>query len=133
MPFCPKCKYEYREGFDTCPDCEEPLVDELPAEEAEEVTERPAPENFVPLANLTATEYASMLSDAFEQANIPAEVVSGTGHFGPTGQMGPSSYRPFEGGVYTVWVHQDSLSEADAIGAGILGEEWEKMRLVDFD
>lgn len=32
MPWCPKCKTEYRPGFDTCADCHVPLVDELPAE-----------------------------------------------------------------------------------------------------
>lgn len=29
MPFCPKCKYEYREGVQTCPDCDARLVAEL--------------------------------------------------------------------------------------------------------
>jgi hypothetical protein len=33
--FCPKCKYEYREGFNFCTDCEIKLVDELPSEEFE--------------------------------------------------------------------------------------------------
>lgn len=30
MPFCPKCRYEYREGIKICPDCEVKLVAELP-------------------------------------------------------------------------------------------------------
>lgn len=30
--FCPKCKAEYREGFDTCSDCGIPLVEKLPQE-----------------------------------------------------------------------------------------------------
>ncbi|NLN76856.1 MAG: hypothetical protein GX139_11170 [Armatimonadetes bacterium] len=29
MPYCPKCKYEYRSGIKTCPDCDAQLVDEL--------------------------------------------------------------------------------------------------------
>lgn len=33
MPFCPKCRAEYREGFTVCSACDEPLVDTLPAEE----------------------------------------------------------------------------------------------------
>lgn len=32
MPFCPKCKYEYREGFTECSDCKVPLVDHLEEE-----------------------------------------------------------------------------------------------------
>lgn len=30
MPFCPRCDYEYRSGFETCADCGSPLVDALP-------------------------------------------------------------------------------------------------------
>ena len=31
--FCPKCKCEYREGFDFCSDCKIQLVEELTSEE----------------------------------------------------------------------------------------------------
>ena len=30
--FCPKCRYEYKEGVTQCPDCGTPLVAELPPE-----------------------------------------------------------------------------------------------------
>jgi hypothetical protein len=33
--FCPKCKCEYREGFNFCSDCKIELVEELPSEEFE--------------------------------------------------------------------------------------------------
>jgi uncharacterized Zn finger protein (UPF0148 family) len=36
MPWCPKCKSEYREGFTVCADCGTPLVEE-PEEDSEEV------------------------------------------------------------------------------------------------
>ena len=29
MPWCPKCKNEYREGITTCVDCNEALVEDL--------------------------------------------------------------------------------------------------------
>lgn len=29
MPFCPKCRYEYREGIEKCPDCDMKLVAKL--------------------------------------------------------------------------------------------------------
>lgn len=131
MLFCPRCRYEYREGIDTCPDCEVELVDELPPEPDREKELGGPPEDFVPLANLTAEAYATMIGDALSEANIPAEVVSGTGYFGKTGQMGPSSYRPIEGAVYTVWVHKDSLDDADLIGEGVLGEDWDAAKIVN--
>lgn len=30
MPFCPKCRAEYVEGVEMCPDCQVPLVQKLP-------------------------------------------------------------------------------------------------------
>lgn len=35
MPFCPKCRYEYKEGIEICSDCKVPLVEELSNEEPE--------------------------------------------------------------------------------------------------
>lgn len=35
MPFCPKCRIEYREGFTTCSDCDVALVSALPPEESD--------------------------------------------------------------------------------------------------
>lgn len=32
MPWCPKCRNEYREGFESCSDCGVALVEELPEE-----------------------------------------------------------------------------------------------------
>ena len=29
MPFCPKCKIQYRDGFTVCSDCKVSLVDNL--------------------------------------------------------------------------------------------------------
>lgn len=36
MPWCPKCKYEYREGFTVCADCGVKLVEKLEEERTEE-------------------------------------------------------------------------------------------------
>ena len=33
MPWCPKCKCEYREGITECADCKVALVDVLPPDE----------------------------------------------------------------------------------------------------
>ena len=42
MPWCPKCKCEYKDGITECADCKIPLVDELPEEAAEVVQNIPA-------------------------------------------------------------------------------------------
>lgn len=38
MPWCPKCRSEYKEGIHACAECKVPLVDELPSE-TDEVSE----------------------------------------------------------------------------------------------
>ena len=30
MPWCPKCKAEFREGFSVCNTCHVPLIDHIP-------------------------------------------------------------------------------------------------------
>ena len=37
MPWCPKCRSEYREGFTECADCRVALVDELPPLEEKKI------------------------------------------------------------------------------------------------
>jgi hypothetical protein len=36
MPFCPKCKYEYVEGIEMCPDCDLKLIPKLHEPKPEE-------------------------------------------------------------------------------------------------
>lgn len=48
MPWCPKCRYEYRTQVAICPDCEEPLMNQNPN----------LPEEAPPLSYRTASEVA---------------------------------------------------------------------------
>ena len=43
MPWCPKCRNEYREGFTVCADCGMELVDELTEEEVKKIALLKAP------------------------------------------------------------------------------------------
>ncbi|MGE5416920.1 MAG: hypothetical protein ACM3UZ_09185 [Acidobacteriota bacterium] len=49
MPWCPKCRVEYRDGFKTCSDCDAELVDKLPE------IEPPSADEWVLLGSYTET------------------------------------------------------------------------------
>ena len=130
MPFCPKCRYEYRQGIEYCPDCEERLVDSLPPEtntDSDSLTEEDI-KSWVPLARLTASPYADMVAEALRNKGIPVVVLSESGHFGITGQLSIGMYRPIGGG-YVILVPPDCAEDADREAELMLGDEWVKARL----
>jgi len=63
MPWCPKCKNEYREGITVCADCGTELVDELPPEDDSKA-----------LAFISDEELAGKLVKYLEFSSIPATV-----------------------------------------------------------
>ena len=129
MPFCPKCRYEYREDVTECPDCHVKLVTTLPPADDDEDNKY---ENWVHLARLNSQEYSAMLEEAFREKGIPVVIQSGTGHFGLTGQMGTSSYRPIGGG-YSVYIPDEFVKAADELGQTILGDTWSQAKLFDIE
>ena len=133
MPFCPNCRYEYREGMVTCPECNEKLVPVIAEEAVNNLSDTDKPDHdWVQIARLSSREYAEMVVEVWRARQIPAVIHSGTGHFGITGQMGPSSFRPIGGG-YSLMVPREHVAEADQEAALILGDEWEKSKLIDID
>jgi len=147
MPFCPKCRFEYREGVEVCPDCNLDLVASLPPEDlrkkddwrrrkGEPPTSIPSPDEddtgWIALARLTSLQSAEMIIELLQEKDIPAVINSGVGYFGQIGSMGPSSYRPVGGG-YTIMVPEESAEDADLEAEAVLGEEWAKARLIDFE
>lgn len=127
--FCPNCRYEYMETVTVCPDCDERLVSQMPEPADDKGTDY---KDWVQLARLTAHEYAEMIIEALHANDIPAVVMGGAGHFGQTGQMGPSSARPI-GGSFSLMVPHEFVDQADQIAGSILGEEWEKAKLFDIE
>ena len=131
MSFCPECRYEYKSEVIRCPECDVDLISELP-----EVTDGNLPpkeyKDWVHLARLNSQPYAEMLLEALHDKNIPSVILSGSGHFGITGQLGASSYRPIGGG-YSLMVPNEFVKDADKEAKIILGEEWEDMKLVDVE
>jgi hypothetical protein len=109
-----------------CPDCGEKLAAKLPEQNVEEKPDQ----DWVPLARLTSQQTAEMLRGALEAKGIPAVLHSGTGHFGVTGQMGISSFRPVGGG-YVIFVPVVFVEDANCEAEVILGDDWEKLKIVD--
>ena len=128
--FCPKCRYEYKPEISTCPDCDERLVVTLPEETSEKAVSPESYEDWIHMARLTSTMSAEMLENVLRSKNIPVVILSESGHFGQTGQMGASSFRPIGGG-YSVMVPAEHVAAVDAEGIAILGDEWIKAKLTD--
>ena len=133
MPFCPKCRYEYKPEISICPDCNEYLVSTLP-EKNEEISEidNMGYDNWVRIGRLTSQAYANMINEGLHSKNIPVIILSGTGHFGQTGQMGTSSFRPIDGG-FSVMVPEEFAVDANYEAEIILGDDWIKSRDENID
>ncbi len=133
MPFCPKCRYEYKPEISVCPDCNEYLVSSLP-EKNEEISEidNMGYDNWVRIGRLTSQAYANMINEGLHSKNIPVIILSGTGHFGQTGQMGTSSFRPIDGG-FSVMVPEEFAVDANYEAEIILGDDWIKSRDENID
>jgi hypothetical protein len=63
MPFCPKCKVEYRVGFTRCSDCDVELVERLPS--PDENTE------WVEAGALPDPEFGGVVKEMMADAGIP--------------------------------------------------------------
>ena len=129
--FCPRCGYEYNPGIKTCPDCNIDLVVSLPTEKEKQMDTEEEYKNWVQLARLNSQYFAEMVLEGLHSKKIPAVIKSETGHFGQTGQMGVA-FRPVGGG-YSLYVPYDFIKDANNEAAVILGEEWEKSKLIDID
>jgi len=129
MPFCPRCRFEYKPGVSICPDCGAALTDEPPPSpkpQASKTNDRP----WVAVARFTSQVYAEMMKEALTKQRIPAAIDSRAGHFGQTGQMGISSFQP-AGGTFVLLVPEHHAVEADRLGEAMLGEVWSKAKRPD--
>lgn len=110
MPFCPKCRYEYKNTVTECPDCQEKLVDRLPFEE-EEIADI----KFVAMPALPGRVYADMVKGVLEQRGIPCYIRSE----GLIDTIGVSGTGPINRGV-KIYVPEDRLEECVEIQHGML-------------
>ncbi len=100
MPFCPNCKYKYKEDIKKCPDCGSALVDKLPEESSEGL-------NYVPLRSLPSRLYAEMLQEALENEGIRSMIKGEDEILGPLGAV------PQRG--VTIWVQEQGSGRAEEI------------------
>ncbi len=63
MPWCPKCKNEFQEGYSTCSDCKVDLVDELPVVE-----------EFIPFFQSEAKSIAEKLAKYFSYSDLKSVI-----------------------------------------------------------
>jgi hypothetical protein len=130
MPFCPKCRYEYRLGINVCPDCNEPLVPALPPEnESASEYDESKYKNWVCIGRLHSNEYAELVKEALITKDIPAVVLSSTGHYGQIGGMLMASGFS-KGSGFFLLVPADYVDDADQEAEAILGDEWKQARIV---
>ncbi len=83
MPWCPKCKAEYRKSFTECTECGEPLVAALSDAPAEADTagavleECESFDDEVFLANLSGPIEISYITSMLEEQGIPYRLMEG--------------------------------------------------------
>ncbi|MDP2807750.1 MAG: DUF2007 domain-containing protein [bacterium] len=63
MKYCPQCRSEYREGFQTCSDCGSPLVGNLPEISADAIPEGELASVFDPPDQMIGQALAALLED----------------------------------------------------------------------
>ena len=107
MPFCPNCKYEYKEDIRKCPDCGSTLVDELPGESSEGL-------NYIPLRSLPSRLYAEMLQEALKKEGIPS-IIKGD----DVGIM-LGSYSTTSPVKITIWVPEGDVEKCEDIADQML-------------
>lgn len=73
MPYCPKCKYEYREGIEECPDCKVKLVIDL----HDENRPKPIDSDLLEVASFQTTIDADMARVRLEGEGIESVVMDG--------------------------------------------------------
>ncbi len=85
MPFCPKCRYEYRPEIWECPDCGVRLVEKLEEDEYEEYEENSTESeeeeltrntDYIPLKSYKSRNSTDILQEALEKEGIHSIVIN---------------------------------------------------------
>lgn len=107
MPYCPKCKAEYKAGIKRCIDCDLPLVEILPEEIHKGVS-------YKFLRNLPSRLYAEMLKESLKNYGIPS-LIKGDDIGIMLGSYSTTS--PVE---ISLWVPEEDWEKADRVADEML-------------
>ncbi len=130
MPFCPSCRYEYEPHATVCPDCEVQLVDTLPEQNQERIPDDVDIEReWAKIARFHSMYFADLAVQALRAKEIPAVIQSHAGYFGMVMNMGLVPLRPDSVAVF-LWVPHEYVDQAAKEAEVVLGEEWEKAKLI---
>jgi hypothetical protein len=120
MPFCPKCRYEYKPEIGECPDCGVRLVERLEDEKSEENIEEELSQkmDFVPFKTLPTKIQADMLQEALENEGIVSTTKGDPNH----ALRYFRSFSPLLSGGITIWVSEKDLPKAREIAEQMFGD-----------
>ncbi|MCD6161735.1 MAG: hypothetical protein J7K40_04900 [candidate division Zixibacteria bacterium] len=133
MPYCPRCRCEYEDDIDICPDCNERLVDSLTIEiMLNYYDDEVVNEDWVPIALLASSRYADMLLSGLRAKDIPAVIIDSSVNAGKSIHCRPASFQSVDSN-YTLIVPKKYVFEADREAESILGDKWEEAQFNDED
>jgi len=119
MPYCPKCRYEYKPDVAECPDCGAELVEVLPEETGKDPNE---PERrWKLLYNATARSAAEFLKGALKSAGIECVVKYRGGYFGRAMAYGLGAATGVPDAE--VYVLEEQFAEAEEIRLQTVGDD----------
>ena len=106
--YCPDCRAEYREGFETCPDCEVQLVVELPPEDPDA--------DLVAVFETADVSLLPIVKSLLDAAEIPC-VVQGEEALSvlPVGRWGAGISQSGRGLAATIRVEKARVEETEAL------------------
>lgn len=121
MPFCANCRFEYRDGISLCPDCNMPLVPELPTRTAATSPDQ----SWVAICSVVNDLSSSLARGALESRNIPSIVMSSTFKaYGVDAQYTSQLMNsPKETNV--IMVPREFLEEASLVLEAVLGDDFD--------
>ena len=106
--YCPDCRAEYREGVESCPDCEVRLVVELPPEDPDA--------DLVPIFETADVSLLPIVKSLLDSAGIPC-VVQGEEALSvlPVGRWGAGISQSGRGLAATIRVEEARAREAEEL------------------